>query len=199
MSKIRRPDWDEYYMGIAIAVRRRANCLGNRVGAIIVIENHVVATGYNGTPSGLPNCDAGGCSRCAQRERFKPGAGYDLCICVHAEQNALLMAARFGIKVQGAICYTTMRPCFGCTKELLQAKVTGVRYLHDWQHPDPTVAKAYVKLQRHFPGGCRQLDVPDPEADWAVSRRRQASDIGHYLPVPRRAPARRARSGRRAP
>ncbi len=173
VERIKRPDWHEYYLGIAMAVRRRANCLGNRVGAILVLDNHIVATGYNGTPSGLTNCDEGGCERCANREKYPSGEAYDLCICVHAEQNALLMAARFGIKVAGAVCYSTMRPCFGCTKELLQAKIRAVYYVHDWQHPNPAIAAEYEKLQKYFPGGCQRFDMPDPEESWAVSSKRE--------------------------
>jgi dCMP deaminase len=62
---------------------------------------------------------------------------------VHAEQNALLTAARFGMRVQGAVLYTRTRPCFGCTKELLQAKVKAVYYLHDWSHPDEQLRSEY--------------------------------------------------------
>ncbi len=177
-----RPDWHEYYMGIAVAVRRRANCTGNRVGAILVVDNHIVATGYNGTPTGMTNCDEGGCERCANRDRYQSGEGYDLCICVHAEQNALLMAARFGIKVEDAICYSTMRPCFGCTKELLQAKIHTVYYMHDWKYPDESVARQYAKLQDCFQGGCRQLDMPDDDHGWAVSTERDRPNLGHCLP-----------------
>src|SRR5690606_7326179 len=123
---------DAYFMGIALAVRARANCLGNRVGAIIVLDGRIISTGYNGTPANMPNCTDGGCHRCAKRDDYPPGTGYDLCICVHAEQNALLAAARFGIAVENATLYSTMRPCFGCSKELLQAKIAKVCYLHDW-------------------------------------------------------------------
>ncbi len=171
-APVTRPSWDEYYMGIAMAVRKRANCTGNRVGAVLVCGGRVVATGYNGTPDGFPNCDEGGCIRCSQRERFKSGEAYDLCICVHAEQNAYLAAARFGIAVEGATLYTTMRPCFGCAKEALQAKVKEVVYLHDWQHPDAAVREQYDRLLGHFAGGCRQLIMPDPEETWAVSSKR---------------------------
>ena len=173
LPPVSRPDWHEYYMGIAMAVRRRANCIGNRVGAILVVDNHIVATGYNGTPSGLPNCDEGGCERCAKREEYQSGEAYDLCICVHAEQNAVLMAARFGIKVAGALCYSTMRPCLGCTKELLQARVDSVYYLHDWQHPNEKTAAQYNRLQAHFAGGCHQLAMDDPDLQWAVSKARE--------------------------
>jgi dCMP deaminase len=164
---------DDYFMGIAMAVRRRANCLGNRVGAIVVLSGRIISTGYNGTPEGMPNCLDGGCHRCSRREEYPSGTGYDLCICVHAEQNALLAAARFGIGVEGATMYTTMRPCFGCTKELLQAKITTVCYIHDWAHPDAAKQTEYRRIQDRFPGGVRAVDVVDPQADWAVSTRRK--------------------------
>jgi dCMP deaminase len=167
-----RPDWDEYYMTIAMAVRRRASCTGNRVGAILVTGGRVIATGYNGTPQGMKNCEEGGCPRCNLREQFKSGEGYDLCLCVHAEQNALLAAARFGIATAGSTMYTTMRPCFGCAKEALQAKVVQVVYLHDWRHPDVRVREAYEQLLTYFPQGCRQLVLPDPDEAWAVSTKR---------------------------
>jgi dCMP deaminase len=168
-SPLKRPARSDYYMGIAIAVRRRANCLGSRVGAILVLDDRIIATGYNGTPAGLPNCDEGGCERCANREKYQSGQAYDLCICVHAEQNALLAAARFGIAVAGATCYTTTRPCFGCTKELLQAQVREVRYLHDWSHPDASLRAMYETMQKGFAGGCSHVAMEDPEKQWALS------------------------------
>jgi len=153
-----RPQTNDYFMGIALAVRRRADCTGNRVGAVIVKDRHIVSTGYNGTPAGMPNCSEGGCHRCAHREQFASGTGYDLCICVHAEQNALLAAARFGIAVEGSTMYTTMRPCFGCTKELLQGR---------------------------FAEGLRRLELPDPREAWAVATRRAAApatdETGHAV------------------
>src|SRR5713101_7132055 len=96
-----RPDQHEYFMGIAMAVRKRANCLGSRIGAVIVVKGRIVSTGYNGTPENMPNCLDGGCYRCANRDKFQSGTGYDLCICVHAEQNAIISSARFGIAIEG--------------------------------------------------------------------------------------------------
>jgi dCMP deaminase len=96
---------DEYYMGIAIAVREKANCLGRKVGAVLVKGNRIISAGYNGTPEGVDNCLDGGCVRCARKEQFAPSMGYDVCICVHAEENALITAARFGISVEGATAY----------------------------------------------------------------------------------------------
>jgi dCMP deaminase len=179
-----RPEPDEYFMGIAIAVRKRANCQGNRVGAVISRDRRIVATGYNGTPENMENCLDGGCHRCNNRDQYPSGTGYDLCICVHAEQNALLAAARFGISVENGTVYSTMRPCFGCTKELLQAKIEAVFFLHDWSHPDAEKQAEYARLQGRFPGGIRQLKMEDLEADWAVSALRskglgRTDETGH--------------------
>ena len=170
-----RPGREEYYMRIALAVRARADCLGNRVGAILVLDDRIISTGYNGTPASMVNCTAGGCQRCSQRHKFTSGRAYDLCICVHAEQNAVLAAARFGIATEGAALYSTMRPCFGCTKELLQAGIRSVYYLHEWEYPDPEMQTSYADLQSHFPEGIHQVQIEDEGADWAVSRRREES------------------------
>ncbi|MGH7502201.1 MAG: deoxycytidylate deaminase [Longimicrobiales bacterium] len=164
-----RPNRSEYYMGIAMAVRKRANCLGSRVGSVLVREDRIISTGYNGTPQHMRNCDEGGCERCANRDKFPPGLGYDVCICVHAEQNALLSAARFGIPVESAVLYTTLRPCFNCAKELVQARVHAVQYLHDWKHPDHELQHQYRLLEQKFSGGVAHIAMPDPDVAWAVS------------------------------
>lgn len=176
-----RPAHPEYFLRIAFAVRARADCLGSRVGAVLAKDDRVISTGYNGTPSDMLNCSEGGCERCRNREsRFPSGTGYDVCICVHAEQNALLAAARFGISVEGAVAYSTTRPCFGCTKELLQAGVRAVHFVHDWTHPDPDLQRQYELIQARFPGGIRRLDIDDPDADWAMpSRARVHEESGH--------------------
>ncbi len=163
--------WHEYFMSIAMAVRTRANCKGSRVGAVIVIENRIVSTGYNGTPEGMTNCLDGGCYRCDHRSEFGAGNGYDLCICVHAEQNALLSAARFGISVNGGTLYTTTRPCFGCCKEMLQAKIRAVYYLNEWV-PSVQSRDQYEKLLKHFSGGVHHLLMPE------------SSDISSHQPSP---------------
>ena len=108
-------DRDHYYMNIAMVVRKKANCYGRKVGAVIVRENRIISTGYNGTPEGITNCTDGGCVRCRDRHTFEASVGYDVCICVHAEQNALITAARFGNAVEGSVVYSTLRPCFDCT------------------------------------------------------------------------------------
>jgi dCMP deaminase len=176
-SEINRPEQHEYFMGIAIAVRKRANCKGSRIGAVIVLDGRIISTGYNGTPENMTNCLDGGCYRCANKNKYPSGTGYDLCICVHAEQNAILTAARFGIGIENSTVYTTMRPCFGCTKEMLQAKVRAVYYVHDWSHPDEKHKAEYEKLQARFPQGIHKIDLDDPDADWAVPKKIPSTPI----------------------
>jgi dCMP deaminase len=148
---------DRYYMGVATAVEDGADCRGTSVAAVLVAENRIIGTGYNGTPENFPNCKAGGCVRCYDSWLHKQGndakmsdpdhlAGraLDRCICVHAEQNSLLTAARFGIAVDGATLYTTQSPCFGCLKESMQVGIARVVY-REWYH-----AKYGEALQRQY-------------------------------------------------
>jgi dCMP deaminase len=171
VEPLQRPDRHTYFMQIAMSVRERADCRGQKVGAVIVIEDRIVSTGYNGTPIKMRNCSDGGCHRCANRgKRYKSGTGYDLCICVHAEQNAILSAARFGISVQGGTVYTTTQPCFGCLKEMLQARIGTVYYIHSWAADrDPEQDRQYQSLQVEFEHGVHQLNIADPRAAWATA------------------------------
>ncbi len=116
-----RPSWDEYFMKMAEDASTRSNCLRRKVGAVIVKQRNIISTGYNGTPIGVKNCFEGGCPRC--QSDIEPGQGYDTCICVHAEANAVLLAARHGNATEGGVLYTTLRPCFSCLKEAVQAGI----------------------------------------------------------------------------
>jgi dCMP deaminase len=127
-----RPGWDEYYMGIARAVAARSNCIRRKVGALIVVDKAIIGTGYNGAPLGVRNCDEGGCPRCASNAA--PGEGYDSCICVHAEQNAIVLAARHGNATNAGILYTTLRPCFGCAKEAIQAGIREIVFDEPYEY-----------------------------------------------------------------
>ena len=163
MKSITRPNWDNYLMKISLAVRNRANCVGSKVGCLIAVQERIISTGYNGTPIGTVNCDQGGCDRCNERELYGSGMGYDVCVCVHAEQNAILAAAKFGIPVDGTTIYTTMQPCFGCLKEALQAGVSTIKYLNPWEHPDRRLKRSYDSLQTCFPGGVFEIHFDDRE------------------------------------
>ncbi len=165
LPRIRQVEWDHYYMEIANTVASRANCTGSHVGAVIVSENRIVSTGFNGTPAGFPNCESGGCVRCRDRQLDKAGRHsemadrqlgrdhkhLDLCICVHAEANAMLSAARFGIRTDGATLYSTHQPCFTCLKEAVQAGIARVVYLQEWWHADSKALKQmYNQLAEHL-------------------------------------------------
>ncbi|WP_176611774.1 deaminase [Actinomadura sp. WMMB 499] len=112
-----RPDWREYFLGIAEAVAKRGDCSRRQVGAVVVdIDQRIVSTGYNGTEPGGPSCLDGACPRATSD--VPPGSSYDTgpgaCISVHAEANALLYAGQ--ARAKGSTLYLTDRPCKGCTR-----------------------------------------------------------------------------------
>ena len=125
-----RPTWDEYFIKISKLVASRSNCLSRHVGAVIVKDKMIVSTGYNGTPRGIRNCDEGGCKRCAAKKNgdINSGEKLDECVCVHAEENALLQAAYNGVSVKGASLYTSLCPCRFCTKHIINAGIKKVYY-----------------------------------------------------------------------
>jgi len=121
-----RPSWDEYFMRIARVVASRSDCVRRQVAAILVKDRRVIGTGYNGTPRGASNCSAGGCERCASDA--PSGTRLDECLCLHAEENAILQAAYHGNSVHGAMLYCTASPCLLCTKKIINSGVVEVVY-----------------------------------------------------------------------
>ena len=134
-------------MSVAIDVAARCNCRGTVVGAVIVRANRICATGYNGTVVGFTNCIDGGCPRCAGG--VLSGTELDRCVCVHAEQNALLAAARGGVSVEGAECWVTTEPCLECTKNLIQARLDLVTYWLPYRLPQVESQKLRSDLRDH--------------------------------------------------
>jgi dCMP deaminase len=126
-----RPDWDSYFMNIARVVATRGNCLRRQVAAVIVKDQRIISTGYNGTPRGVKNCCEGGCARCAG----EAPSGTDLgeCVCSHAEENAITQAAYHGIALKGATLYSTMSPCLICAKMIINAGVVEVVYESEYE------------------------------------------------------------------
>jgi len=121
-----RPNWDEYFMSIVDLVSKRSTCIRRRVGAAIVKEKNILATGYNGAPSGLPHCLDIGCLR--DELNVPSGERHELCRGLHAEQNAIIQAAYHGTAIKGAILYTTTLPCSICTKMIINAGIIRVIY-----------------------------------------------------------------------
>jgi len=126
-----RPTIDEYFMEMAHLVSTRSTCLRRKVGAVIVKDKRVLTTGYNGAPKGIAHCEKVGCMR--QKLNVPSGERHELCRGVHAEQNAIIQAAVFGVGVGGAIIYITNYPCSVCAKIMLNAGITEVIYDGDYK------------------------------------------------------------------
>ena len=120
------PSWDEYFMAIAHVVASRSTCSRRQVAAVIVKDNRIISTGYNGTPRGITNCNEGGCPRC--NSTVPSGKSLDECLCSHAEENAITQAAYHGISVKGATLYTTFSPCLMCAKMIINSGIACVVY-----------------------------------------------------------------------
>ena len=121
-----RPSWKEYFMDIALLVARRSTCRRRRVGAITVRNKRILATGYNGAPSGLPHCLDIGCLR--EEMEIPSGERHELCRGLHAEQNVIIQAAYHGISIKGATLYCTNLPCSICSKMLINAGISDIIY-----------------------------------------------------------------------
>lgn len=121
-----RPGNDEYFMEMAQLVSTRSTCLRRRVGAVIVKDKRVLSTGYNGSPKGTKHCEDLGCIR--EQMNIPSGTRHELCRGVHAEQNAVVQAAYFGVSVNGATIYTTTFPCSMCAKILINAGIKEIVY-----------------------------------------------------------------------
>ncbi len=119
---MKRPSWDEYFMQITELVKERSTCLRRKVGAIIVKNKRILTTGYNGPPQGFKHCEEiGGCIR--DRLGIVSGQRQELSRAVHAEQNAIIQAAKMGISIMDSTLYVTNHPCVICTKMLINAGV----------------------------------------------------------------------------
>jgi dCMP deaminase len=121
-----RPTWEEYFMEITRLVAKRATCLRRQVGAVLVMDKRLLATGYNGAPSGLAHCLEVGCLR--EEKQIPSGERHELCRGLHAEQNVIIQAAFHGIRIQGSTLYCTNLPCAICTKMLINAGIKEIIY-----------------------------------------------------------------------
>ena len=119
-----RPSWDEYFMQIVDLVKTRSTCLRRHVGALIVKDKRILASGYNGAPAGVAHCAEVGCLR--EQLKVPSGERHELCRAIHAEQNAIVQAAYSGTSVKGATMYVSLQPCSLCAKLMINA---GIRKL----------------------------------------------------------------------
>lgn len=147
-----RPTWDAYFMRLADLAALRSNCMKRRVGCVIVKDNRVVATGYNGTPRHLTNCNEGGCSRCNQGHGS--GAGLSTCLCLHAEENALLEAGRDRIAGENSILYCNTCPCLTCSIKIVQSGIKQVVYAQSYSMDEQShrvMSEARIVLRQFVP------------------------------------------------
>ena len=121
-----RPSWPDYFMELASIAAKRSTCLRRQIGAIMVRDRRVLATGYNGAPRGLTHCDTVGCLR--SQMGIPSGERVELCRGAHAEQNAIVQAATGGVSLEGAELYVTTFPCVICAKMLINAGITRITF-----------------------------------------------------------------------
>jgi len=121
-----RPSWDEYFKQLTEVVATRSTCLRRSVGALIVRDKRILATGYNGAPSGLPHCLEVGCLR--DELGVPSGERQELCRGLHAEQNAIIQASLHGVSIKGGTIYVTLAPCVTCAKMIINAGIERVVY-----------------------------------------------------------------------
>jgi dCMP deaminase len=152
-----RPAWDDYFMAFAKLAQTRASCLRRQVGAVIVKDNMVLTTGYNGAPRGLPHAAEVGCLR--DQLGVPSGERHELCRGLHAEQNAIIQAARHGIRIEGAVLYCTTHPCVICMKMVINAGLQKVYYLHGY--PD-AIAKQIIAEANFAVEQLQDVPLPSP-------------------------------------
>ena len=152
-----RPCWDDYFMLLADLAAHRSNCMKRRVGCILARHGRVIATGYNGTPRGVRNCNDGGCPRCNDGNA-KCGQDLSECLCLHAEENALLEAGRDRIDRGESNNWTTLYcntcPCLSCAKKIVQSGVKEVVYRLEYGMDAKTAdlfKQVGIHLRQHSP------------------------------------------------
>ena len=125
-----RPSWDEYFATLAKQVSSRTTCTRRAVGAVVVKDNRILATGYNGVPRGMAHCGEVGCLR--EKLGVPSGQRQEICRGLHAEQNAIIQAARYGIDISESKIYITTQPCITCAKMLINAGITEIVYANPY-------------------------------------------------------------------
>lgn len=135
-----RPSWDEYFLEVAHLVARRATCLRRSVGAVLVKDKKILATGYNGAPTGLGHCLDIGCLR--EKLKIPSGERHELCRGLHAEQNVIIQAASYGVSTKASTLYITNQPCIICAKMLINAGVKEI--ITSGDYPDK-LARQFLK------------------------------------------------------
>lgn len=155
MVQAARPTWDQYFMRMAFMAASRSSCTRRKVGAVIVKDNHVIATGYNGPPAGLANCDLVGCIR--DDLNVPSGERHELCRGLHAEQNAIIQAAVHGSSIRDSVIYITTHPCVVCSKMIINSHLTEIVFAEGY--PDELAELMLIESSIKK----RKFSLPDNE------------------------------------
>lgn len=142
-EKKKRPDWDAYFLELAHLVSKRSTCLRRKVGAVIVKDKHILSTGYNGAPKGIAHCEVTGCLR--ERLKVPSGERHELCRGLHAEQNAIIQAALYGVSLNKATLYCSNLPCSICAKMIINAGIKNV--VSTSSYPDKMTEKFFKEAE----------------------------------------------------
>ncbi|MFO8085709.1 MAG: cytidine/deoxycytidylate deaminase family protein [Desulfobacterales bacterium] len=150
--QVQRPSWAAYFMEIATLVAKRSTCIRRAVGAILVKDKRILATGYNGAPSGIKHCIEAGCLR--EQLHIASGQRHELCRGIHAEQNAIIQAAYHGVSIKGATLFCTNLPCSICTKMIINAGIEKIFYQSGYADQLSTnmLMEAGIECTRFKPG-----------------------------------------------
>jgi dCMP deaminase len=157
---LKRPDIDEYFLKVAAVVAERSTCRRHHIGAVAVRDKHILATGYNGAPSGSPDCLELGCLR--DELGIPSGERHEICRAIHAEQNVIIQAALHGVSLEGATIYATHTPCVLCAKMLVNAKIK--RYVSFGEYNDNTFINLFkdagieYNIKKRPPSQIKYLD-----------------------------------------
>ncbi|MBI5418032.1 cytidine/deoxycytidylate deaminase family protein [Candidatus Poribacteria bacterium] len=143
-----RPGWDRYFMEMAHLVAKRSTCIRRQVGAVLIKDRHILATGYNGAAKNLKHCEEIGCLR--EKLNVPSGERHEICRGLHAEQNAIIQAAKLGTIIEGAVIYTTHKPCILCAKMLINAGINHIYYVSGYPDTlsDEMLEEAGIKVEK---------------------------------------------------
>lgn len=140
-----RPSWDDYFLEILEVVKKRSTCMRRKVAAIIVRDKRIIATGYNGAPSGVGHCGEMGCLR--EEMEVPSGVRHELCRGIHAEQNAIIQSAVHGVGIKDSTIYITHSPCVLCAKMIINAGIKRIVYKGDY--PDELAMMLLTEAKIH--------------------------------------------------
>ena len=156
-----RPSWTEYFFNITKVVAERSSCLRRQIAAIAVKDKRILATGYNGAPSGVKHCaDRGGCLR--ERLGIPSGEQQQKCLAIHAEENLIIQAAIHGINISDCDIYCTNQPCIMCARKIISLKPRNLYYLD--HYPDQRAFDLFNEVAE-YGESCNKI-VGDTVSHW---------------------------------